>query len=149
LGRLAEGMASQMTHRGPDDQGVWVSTDGRVAFSQSRLSIIDTSSGGHQPMIGSNASTSITYNGELYNFRELKIELQHVGAEFKTKSDTEVLLAAIELWGVGAFSRLDAMFALGFYDAKKRTLLLARDIFGEKPLYYVDTPEYFAFASEL
>src|SRR5262249_33624785 len=100
-------------------------------------------------MIGTKGSTAITYNGELYNFQELKVELQQIGVEFKTKSDTEVLLAAIEQWGVGAFLRLDAMFAVGFYDPTKRTLLLARDIFGEKPLFYVDTPEYFAFASEL
>src|SRR5262249_47046953 len=142
-------MAQRMRHRGPDDQGVWLSCDGRVAFSQRRLAIIDTTPSGHQPMIGKQGRTAITYNGELYNFRELKAELQDIGVEFQTKSDTEVLLAAIERWGVDALPRVDAMFALGFYDATKRKLLLARDIFGEKPLYYIETPAYFAFASEL
>lgn len=146
---LGRAMTDCMRHRGPDDEGIWLSPGGRVALSQRRLSIIDTSSGGHQPMVGARGDTAITYNGELYNFRELKVELEHIGVEFKTKSDTEVLLAAIERWGVGAFARFDAMFALGFYDSGKRTLLLARDIFGEKPLYYIDTPHYFAFASEL
>ncbi len=149
LGALAQAMADRMHHRGPDDAGIWVSPDGTVALAQRRLSIIDTSSAGHQPMLGRNSQTAITYNGELYNFREIRVELENVGARFVTRSDTEVLLAAIEHWGVGAFGRLDAMFALGLYDVGKRVLLLARDMFGEKPVYYVDAPSYFAFASEL
>lgn len=149
LSELALTMVGRIRHRGPDDEGVWVSPDGRVALAQRRLSIIDTSSGGHQPMIGAAGRTAITYNGELYNFRELKIELEYLGRRFQSGSDTEVLLAAIELWGVGAFARFDAMFALAFYDTERRRLVLARDAFGEKPLYYVDTPDYIAFASEL
>jgi asparagine synthase (glutamine-hydrolysing) len=149
LRRMATAMADCMIHRGPDDTGVWQSSDGRVALSQRRLSIIDTSEGGHQPMISSGGKTAMTYNGELYNFRELKVELEHLGRRFSTASDTEVMLAAIDHWGVGAFGRFDAMFATAHYDTNRHQLLLARDIFGEKPLYYLDTPDYFAFASEL
>ena len=149
LRNLAGAMAGTMYHRGPDDEGVWLSADNRVALSHRRLSIIDTSSAGHQPMIGRDGQSALTYNGELYNFLEVKAELEAAGCKFKTKSDTEVFLAGLERWGPGAFSKFDAMFAIGHYDAVSRRLIIARDIFGEKPLYYVDTPEYFAFASEL
>jgi asparagine synthase (glutamine-hydrolysing) len=149
LVRLASQMGETMQHRGPDDAGVWLSPDRRVAFSHRRLSIIDPSPGGHQPMLDAQGRRAITYNGELYNFRELRCELETCGGRFRTRSDTEVLLAALAQWNVGAFARLDAMFALGYYDADRRTLVLARDIFGEKPLYYVDTDRYLAFASEL
>lgn len=142
-------MAECMRHRGPDDAGIWCSPDGLVALSHRRLSIIDTSSGGHQPMEDPLAKACIAFNGEIYNFLELKAELEREGFEFRSRSDTEVLLAALRQWGTSALTRLDAMFAFGYYSDVDRSLLLARDIFGEKPLYYVDTAEYFAFASEL
>lgn len=146
---LARSMAETMRHRGPDDAGVWVSADGRIALAHRRLSIIDTSPGGHQPMEDTIANACIVFNGEIYNFLELKDELERSGLAFRSHSDTEVLLGALRHWGLGALPRLDAMFAFGYYSAAERSLLLARDIFGEKPLYYVDTSEYFAFASEL
>ena len=149
LGSLAATMADQMTYRGPDDSGVWVSPDGRCALSHRRLSIIDTSSAGHQPMLGASGASAITYNGELYNFLEIRPDLEARGIVFSTGSDTEVLLAALDLWKAEALVRLDGMFAFGHYDVPRQTLLVARDLFGEKPLYYVDTPDYLAFASEL
>jgi asparagine synthase (glutamine-hydrolysing) len=149
LGSLVEAMANTMVHRGPDDAGVWVAPDGRVALAHRRLAIIDVSEAGHQPMYGANRRSVIAFNGELYNFRELRAELEQDGLQFSSHSDTEVLLACLRRDGVDALPRLDAMFAFGYYDLDTRSLLLARDIFGEKPLYYVDTPDYFAFASEL
>lgn len=149
LAELARLMAEAMVHRGPDDMGVWVSPDGRCALSQRRLAIIDLSPGGHQPMLSHDGARAITFNGEIYNFLELREELQAKGVQFKSRSDTEVLL---ELWGregVGMLARLDAMFALAHYDVPSRELTLARDLFGEKPLYYIETAAYFAFASEL
>jgi len=149
LEACATAMAGVMQHRGPDDSGVWLAPDGRAALSHRRLSIIDTSSAGHQPMLSSDTQQALTYNGELYNFLELKAELELAGERFATRSDTEVLLRLLARSGEKALPQLDAMFAFGFYDTRRRELLLARDIFGEKPLYYIDTPHYFAFASEL
>ncbi len=98
---------------------------------------------------GPGRPSALTYNGELYNYLDLKRDLEREGVQFTTRSDTEVMLAALRLWGMGAVRHFDAMFAFGFYDAARRELLLGRDIFGEKPLYFVDRPDYFAFASEL
>jgi asparagine synthase (glutamine-hydrolysing) len=149
LKNLAADMALTMAHRGPDDYGVWVSSNGRIALSHRRLSIIDTSSGGHQPMLSADGRSIITFNGEIYNFLELKEELRQHGEHFSSNSDTEVLLRCLDRWGPDALARLDAMFAFAHYDLINRRLLLARDIFGEKPLYYCDHADYFAFASEL
>lgn len=149
LAEIAQAMADAMPYRGPDDSGVWVDPDGLCALSHRRLSIIDLSAAGHQPMSGQNGQAAITFNGEIYNFLEIKPELEAKGHVFRTRTDTEVLIAAIEQWGKGALPRLDAMFAFGYYDAFKQELILARDIFGEKPLYYIDTDNFFAFASEL
>ena len=149
LGQLAKEAADRMRHRGPDNSGVWVSPDGRCALSHRRLSIIDVSSAGHQPMVSRTGHSVIAFNGEVYNFLELKGELEARGAAFRSNSDTEVLLEMLEQEGQEALVRLDAMFALGHYDIGRQELLLARDIFGEKPLYYVDHEDYFAFASEL
>jgi asparagine synthase (glutamine-hydrolysing) len=149
LGQLAKEAADRMRHRGPDDCGLWVSPDGRCALSHRRLSIIDVSSAGHQPMVSKTGRSVIVFNGEAYNFLELKRELEVRGATFRSSSDTEVLLEMLEREGQQALVRLDAMFGLGHYDTVRQELLLARDIFGEKPLYYVDHEDYFAFASEL
>lgn len=146
---IATRMADRIAHRGPDDAGTWVSPDGRVALSHRRLSIIDTSSAGHQPMLSGDGRRVITYNGELYNFLELRSELESAGLLFRSRSDTEVLLALIGREGVNALQRLDAMFAFAHYDIEAGELLLARDMFGEKPLYYFDNQDVFAFASEL
>ena len=149
LERLAKVMADAMPYRGPDDSGVWLSPDGNCALSHRRLSIIDLSPSGHQPMLSADGQSALVFNGELYNFLEIRRELESQGERFTTQSDTEVLLAVLRRTGTKWLSKLDAMFAFGFYDASNRELILARDAFGEKPLYYVETEQYFAFASEL
>jgi asparagine synthase (glutamine-hydrolysing) len=149
LSGIAEVMASGMAHRGPDDSGVWVSPDGQVALSHRRLSIIDTSPAGHQPMLTADGRQAITFNGEIYNFLELRGQLEASGVAFRSRSDTEVLLALLRRDGRSALPQLDAMFAFGYYDVDAQALILARDIFGEKPLYYFESDEVFAFASEL
>ncbi len=136
-------------HGGPDDEGFF-SIDGfNAMFGHRRLSIIDITASGHQPMMYSNGQFVITYNGEIYNYRELKRELQSLGCQFTTNSDTEVILAAYEKWGVNSLERLNGMFAFGLYDKGKNEILLARDPSGIKPLYYSVTNDVFAFASEI
>lgn len=148
-GAIARRMADMMAHRGPDDSGVWVSPDGRVALSHRRLAIIDLSAAGHQPMTGRSGRTHIVFNGEIYNFPELRARLEAEGVAFRSDSDTEVLLEALEQDGAAALDALDAMFAFAWFDEASGRLMLARDIFGEKPLYYTDNDTCFAFASEL
>src|SRR5438105_3754543 len=135
LAQLAKEAADRMRHRGPDDAGIWLSPDGRCALSHRRLSIVDVSSAGHQPMASQSGKSVIAFNGEIYNFLELKRELEGEGAEFRSSSDTEVLVEMLERVGEKALPRFDAMYALGYYDISSQELLLARDIFGEKPLY--------------
>lgn len=149
LAQLVQAMAEAMGHRGPDDMGVWVSPDQCCALSQRRLAIIDLSPGGRQPMLSQDGTRAISFNGEIYNFLELRAELEAKGFAFRSRSDTEVLLALLGLEGAKVLPRLDAMFAFAHYDTRTREMLLARDMFGEKPLYYIETPDYFAFASEL
>lgn len=147
--QLAARMAGEMAYRGPDDQGVWVSGDGMCALSHRRLSIIDTSAAGHQPMLSADGAHALTFNGELYNFRELREQLEAAGECFVGGSDTEVMLAGLRRGGVDFLTHMDAMFAIGWYDSERRELLLARDAFGEKPLYYTFQNGLLAFASEL
>src|SRR5262245_4595121 len=142
-------MSQTMVHRGPYAAGIWLAPDGPVALAPPPPPWLDASAAGHQPMYGMDQRTIIVFNGELYNFRELREELEHDCVQFATHSDTEVLLAHLRRAGTDALVRFDAMFAFAYYDCDTRELLLARDIFGEKPLYYIDTPDYFAFASEL
>jgi asparagine synthase (glutamine-hydrolysing) len=149
VGALAKAMADVMRHRGPDDAGVWVSADGRVGLSHRRLSIIDLSSAGHQPMGSADGRKQIVFNGEVYNFLELRAAMESAGDHFRTRTDTEVLLKLLERDGAAALDLLDGMFAFALFDEDRGEMLLARDIFGEKPLYYTDTSGYFAFASEL
>jgi len=138
-----------MRHRGPDDAGEWWSTDGRVGLGHRRLSIIDLSQAGHQPMPDSRGELCITFNGEIYNFKELRSELTDKGAVFRSSSDTEVILAAYREWGTGCVTHFNGMFALALYDSKKETLFLARDRAGEKPLFYSIDNHVVRFASEL
>lgn len=138
-----------MTHRGPDADGVWVSDDGYCAFSHRRLSIIDISDAGKQPMQSYDGRYVITFNGEIYNFLELKPELEKRGSKFRTHTDTEVLIEAYRQYGNEVFTKLDGMFAFALYDKVTKEIVLARDAFGEKPLYYLETSDFFAFASEL
>src|SRR5947209_10557356 len=146
---LIETMRDTMTHRGPDDRGSWSSDDGRVGFGHRRLSIIDLSPKGHQPMRSRDGNVCITFNGEIYNFLELRADLQRLGYTFDSESDTEVLLAAYAEWGTDALARLNGMFAFAMYDSLRKRLFVARDRAGEKPLFYRHADGGFAFASEL
>jgi asparagine synthase (glutamine-hydrolysing) len=142
-------MRETMISRGPDDAGIWRSEDGDVVLAQRRLAIIDLSPGGHQPMLGGGGAIAVTFNGEIYNFQELRRELEGRGRAFKSRSDTEVLLAAYAEWDTECVGRLNGMFAFGVYDQRKRRVLLARDRAGEKPLYYRVANGGLVFASEL
>ncbi len=142
---LVESMALTLAHRGPDGAGVW--RDERVALGHRRLSIIDLSSG-DQPMVGSGGCV-LAFNGEIYNYIELRQELQAAGRRFATSSDTEVLLAAYEAWGPECVERLGGMFAFALYDPARRRLLLARDRLGKKPLFYAMLDGRLLFGSEI
>jgi asparagine synthase (glutamine-hydrolysing) len=147
--RSVETARDTMSHRGPDGAGCWTSPDGRVVLAHRRLAIIDLSPLGDQPMSDSTGRLQIVYNGELYNYRELRHVLEAKGHRFRSNSDTEVLLTAYLEWGEVCLERLDGMFAFGLYDTHARRLFLARDRAGEKPLFYAQVPGRFAFASEL
>lgn len=138
-----------MTHRGPDDAGLWWSDSGQVGLAQRRLSIIDLSAAGHQPMHDPSGQCTIVFNGEIYNFEDLRKELIGLGISFASHSDTEVILAAYKVWGTDCLARLNGMFAFALYDSTKQTLFLARDRAGEKPLYLFHADGELRFASEL
>lgn len=138
-----------MTHRGPNAAGEWWSEDGRVGIAQRRLSIIDLSPAGHQPMRDSLGALSIVFNGEIYNFVDLRDELLEKGHHFQSHSDTEVILAAYHEWGAECLTRLNGMFAFALYDERQKTVFLARDRAGEKPLFYRHVNGELRFASEL
>jgi asparagine synthase (glutamine-hydrolysing) len=144
---------ASLAHRGPDDSG-WFSfaaanASYRALLLHRRLSILDLSSAGHQPMSTPDALHTIVFNGEVYNYRELREELEKLGCRFRTQTDTEVLLQAYVQWGSACLPRLIGMFAFAILDQRRRTLFLARDFFGIKPLYFVRMPQGFAFASEM
>jgi asparagine synthase (glutamine-hydrolysing) len=150
LSAVAEAMADALAHRGPDDRGTWVDPGAVVTLAHTRLSILDLSPLGHQPMISACGRYVLAFNGEIYNHRDLRAELAAAGTAFRGRSDTEVLLAAIARWGlVGALRRANGMFALAVWDAEQRVLQLARDRLGEKPLYYGDAGRQLVFGSEL
>lgn len=138
-----------MAHRGPDDAGEWSSNDGRVWLAHRRLSIIELSLAGHQPMLDEARGLAIVFNGEIYNFRELRDELAQRGYVFHSASDTEVLLAAYDAWGMDCLSRLNGMFAFAIHDAMRQRVFIARDRAGEKPLFYHEANGTLRFASEL
>src|SRR5258708_2817891 len=128
-------MAEVLRHRGPDDGGVWVSTDRKTGLAHRRFAIIDLSSHGHQPMGDRSGRYWITFNGEIYNFQALRDELISLGQNFRTASDTEVILEAYRAWGENCLSRLNGMFAFALVDTLKQEVLLARDRVGKKPVY--------------
>ncbi len=133
---LLPGLIGLMARRGPDDDGSW--TDGRhVAFGFRRLAILDPTPAGHQPMVSDDGRHALVFNGEVYNFRELRRRLQAEGARFRSASDTEVVLVALATWGVSALSLFNGMFALAWYDTHAQALVLARDPVGIKPLHYL------------
>src|SRR5690242_13352721 len=139
LAERAAQMADAIAHRGPDDRGVWADANAGVALAHRRLSVIDLSSEGHQPMESATRRYLLVYNGEVYNYADVRRELEGTGAapRWRGHSDTEAMLAAIETWGIdGALARFNGMFAFAVWDRLERTLHLARDRMGEKPLYY-------------
>lgn len=139
-------MTDAIAHRGPDGEGHWV--EGNVALGHRRLAIIDLSPAGHQPMISADHRYVLSYNGEVYNFLELRSELEAKGYWFRSRTDSEVVLNALAEWGEKAISRFNGMFAMALWDRKDRTLLLARDRYGIKPIYYGCQGNTFAFGSE-
>ena len=149
-------MLESIEHRGRDDHGQWLSepmdeTGRQVCFGHRRLSIIDTTSGGHEPMFSHDDRFVLTFNGEIYNYRELREQLTGLGSSFHTDSDAEVLLESFARWGLDSLPRLNGMFAFAIWDKHERTLTLARDHVGIKPLYYAHIPKSAAllFASEI
>ena len=146
---IVRDMAEAMHYRGPDMDGYWASADNLCHLGHKRLSIIDLSEGGRQPMLDDSGRYVIVFNGEIYNFQELRDKLTEAGVTFRSKSDTEVLLKGYIKLGPALFPQLDGMFALAIYDTVQRTMVLARDRAGEKPLYYRSAPGLFLFGSEL
>ncbi len=141
-------MSDKIAHRGPDDQGIYISPDKKVGLVHRRLAIIDLSAAGHQPMTYKNRYW-ITFNGEIYNFWEERKKLEKYGYKFRSKSDTEVILALYDKWGVKCVDHLRGMFAFAIYDIRNQTVFLARDRMGVKPLKYYFDSKVFLFASEL
>jgi asparagine synthase (glutamine-hydrolysing) len=144
--QLVAAMTRVIAHRGPDDEGVWV--DGPVGLGNRRLAVIDLSAAGHQPM-ADETGLVITYNGELYNFRELRADLERLGHRFRSHTDTEVVLHAYREWGPACLDRFNGMFGFAIWDSQKRELFLARDRYGIKPLYYATAGHDFVFGSEI
>jgi len=140
-------MTEVIAHRGPDGSGTHV--DGPVGLGNRRLAILDLSDAGAQPMLNDAGDVALTYNGEVYNFRELRAELERAGRGFRSRSDTEVVLRAYEEWGPQFVKRLNGMFALAVWNGRSQTLLLARDRYGVKPLYTTQVGSTFLFASEI
>jgi len=139
-------MTDEIAHRGPDGEGQWV--EGNVGIGHRRLAIIDLSPAGHQPMISADHRYVLSYNGEIYNYRELRTDLEAEGVWFRSNTDSEVVLYALAKWGTDALLKFNGMFALALWDRKEQTLLLARDRYGIKPLYYATQGNTFAFGSE-
>jgi asparagine synthase (glutamine-hydrolysing) len=146
---LLERMSRALSHRGPDDHGVWSDDEHRIGFAHQRLSIIDLSPRGHQPMWDVTRTVVTVYNGELYNYRELREELIADGFRFQSDSDTEVLLNLYLRDGDKLFHRLNGIYAFALWDTRNQEMLIARDGLGVKPLYYAQTPKGFLFASEM
>lgn len=147
---IASSMSKCLAYRGPDDEGIWLDSEATAALAHRRLSIVDLSPAGHQPMISSNGRYVITYNGEIYNHEDLRPELAARGARFRGHSDTEVMLEGFSAYGIGAtIKRLIGMFAIGIWDRHTRTLTLVRDRLGIKPVYWAKFGGHFVFASEL
>ena len=147
-------MLRSIEHRGRDDEGVWISepiddANRRACLGHRRLAIIDPSPAGHEPMLAADGRFVLTFNGEIYNYRELREQLRPLGHQFKTDSDAEVLLAAISEWSWDCLTRLNGMFAFAVWDNRERTLTLVRDHVGIKPLYYAKASDEFVFGSEI
>src|SRR5438067_8564066 len=148
-------MTGCITHRGPDDVGIYISPDCTIGLGNRRLSILDLSPAGHMPMSNEDGSVWLTYNGEIYNFSTLRRELKALGHQFRSRTDTDVLLRGYEAWGTDVLGRLNGMFAFGIADfrpcaeGEAPRLVLARDRYGIKPLYYARLDNRLLFGSEI
>src|SRR5579883_2541037 len=150
LGDIARAMSDALAHRGPDGEGVWSDEGAGIAFGHRRLAVIDPTPGGTQPMASASGRLIITFNGEIYNYRELRVELESAGHRFRSQTDTEVLIEACERWGVeAAAKRLVGIFAFALWDRRSRVLSLVRDHIGVKPLYWAVINGNLVFGSEL
>src|SRR2546430_10738661 len=147
---VLEDMRDAMAHRGPDGADTWMSADRKIGLGHRRLSIVDLHVAATQPMRNEDGTVIITFNGEIYNHARIRPELVELGHRFRTDhSDTEVLVHGYEEWGEELPGRLNGMFAFAIYDRVRKRLFLARDRFGEKPLFYATGRNFFGFASEL
>lgn len=145
--RHLDAMVATIGHRGPDGAGVW--TDGTVGLGHARLAVIDLSAAAAQPMADTDDAIHLTYNGEIYNFRQLRNELTSLGHHFNTRSDSEIIIEGYKRWGDDVLTRLRGMFAFALWDARRKRLILARDRTGQKPLYYTWHGQMLIFASEI
>ncbi len=146
---VLEKMKLSLMHRGPDSQGVYIDDENNAGFVHTRLSIIDLSEKANQPLVDEDLGLLIVYNGEIYNYKEIKNQLQKIGYKFFSDSDTEVILKSYFVWGINFFEKLRGMFAFCIFDVRKKEMILARDRFGIKPLYYFYDGKKFIFASEI
>ncbi|OGU60709.1 MAG: asparagine synthase (glutamine-hydrolyzing) [Ignavibacteria bacterium RIFOXYA12_FULL_35_25] len=142
-------MRDTMVHRGPDGFGLWISDDAKVGFGHRRLSIIDLSDAGKQPMSNPEKTIWITFNGEIYNHMEIRRELENLGYKYHSGTDTETIIYAYQEWGIECLNKFNGMFAIGLWDERERNLYLIRDRVGVKPLYYTDNGKNFMYASEI
>jgi asparagine synthase (glutamine-hydrolysing) len=149
IGSKIKLMCTALQHGGPDDEGIFIDEEKRLGFGQRRLSIIDLSNNGHQPMADVDEKAWITFNGEIYNYPEIKRELLAIGAKFRSTTDTEVIIQAYLHWGIASFEKLNGMFAFALYDKAKNSTYLVRDTGGIKPLYYCADKGQLSFASEV
>ncbi|MBI3653902.1 MAG: asparagine synthase (glutamine-hydrolyzing) [Acidobacteria bacterium] len=150
--QLIKNMLAPIAHRGPDDEGIYIAPAAngeRVGLGHRRLSILDLSPAGHEPMRDAQGEIWLTYNGEIYNFKALRKELERCGHHFTSETDAEVVIYAYREWGLNSLAMFNGIFAFALWDGRNNSLLLARDHLGVKPLYYADTPAGFAFASEI
>ena len=143
---LLKKMTDIISHRGPDGEGHWI--EGNIGLGHRRLSIIDLSPAGNQPMVSNDQRFVLSYNGEIYNFKELRQELKEKSYSFRSHTDSEVVMNALAEWGSDALLKFNGMFALAFWDRKEKRLLIARDRYGIKPLYYHYNQTSFTFASK-
>lgn len=146
---LLESMAAVLAHRGPNGQGIWISADGQVGFAHRRLSIVDLSDAGAQPMVDPQSQIALIFNGEIYNHLELRAELETLGYRFTSRSDTQTVLYAYKAWGIACLDRFEGMFSIAIYDVRSCELYLVRDRFGIKPLYFSLHGGYLQFGSEI
>ena len=143
-------MSASIFHRGPDSKGLWSSNDCRIGLAHQRLKVLDLSDSGHQPMISKSGRYVLSYNGEVYNYTEIRQQLTTSNLEFESDTDTEVLLYAIDTWGLKrALTMIEGMYAFSLYDNDEQKVHIIRDRFGIKPLYWYNYNNCFAFASEL